>query len=71
LPVSDTIGAGDRFSAGVLAALLDGAAPEAAVATGAELATALLRGRADAPVHHDDERRDVDATARVVPAGDA
>ena len=71
LPVSDTIGAGDRFCAGLLAALIDDAAPEAAVAAGAELASALLGDRGRAPVHDDDEMREADATARVVSAGDA
>jgi ribokinase len=70
LPVPDAIGAGDRFCAGVLAALVDGAEPAAAVHAGAAAAGALLRRRAAADFH-DDERRDADATARVVPAGDA
>lgn len=72
LRVSDTIGAGDRFCAGLLAALLDGDGPEAAVHAGVAAALALLRDRAepsDAP--HDHERRTADANAGVVPAGDA
>jgi sugar/nucleoside kinase (ribokinase family) len=71
LPISDTIGAGDRFCAGLLAARLDGAVPEEAVRAGAESARALLRGRAELSDQHDDERRVADASARVVPAGDA
>lgn len=71
LPVFDTIGAGDRFCAGLLAALIDGASPADAVGAGARWARALLRVRAELSDHHDDERRDADAVARVVPASDA
>jgi ribokinase len=71
LRVFDTIGAGDRFCAGVLAALLDGAEPEAAVRSGAAAAQVLLRDRSEREDQHDDERRDADGSARVVPPGHA
>lgn len=71
LRVFDTIGAGDRFCAGLLMALIDGSGPADAVRAGALSAEALLRDRAELPDQQEGERRDADAVARVVPAGDA
>jgi ribokinase len=68
LPVFDTIGAGDRFCAGLLAALLDRGDVEAAIRAGAAAARELLRGRAGGT---EDDRRAADAGTRVVPARDA
>ncbi|HZT53428.1 MAG TPA: carbohydrate kinase family protein [Gaiellaceae bacterium] len=76
----DTIGAGDRFCAGLLAARIGGADAEAAVRAGAETAAALLRERADASpargLAHDDEgddegRMNTYAGTRVVPGRNA
>jgi len=71
LPVSDTIGAGDRFCAGLLAALIGGATGPDAVQAGADAAQALLRERLDRTSTTNEERRNADAETRVVPAGDA
>jgi sugar/nucleoside kinase (ribokinase family) len=73
IAASDTIGAGDRFCAGLLAARIAGADGEAAVRAGAETAAALLRERAEAAaaaeLAHDDEgRMSTHAGTRVVPA---
>ncbi|MFN2629627.1 MAG: carbohydrate kinase family protein [Gaiellaceae bacterium] len=61
LEILDTIGAGDRFCAGLLAALIGGADTAAAVTNGAETAATLLRRRLDV----DAGRRDAVVRPRV------
>ena len=45
--VVDTIGAGDAFTAGLLAAVLDGESPDAALERGSARAAAVVRTRGD------------------------
>jgi 2-dehydro-3-deoxygluconokinase len=45
--VVDTIGAGDAFTAGMLAAILDGQSPDAALERGSARAAAVVRTRGD------------------------
>ncbi|WP_457100351.1 sugar kinase [Microbacterium sp. P5_E9] len=47
--VVDTIGAGDAFTAGLIASILDGQSPDAALARGSRRAATVVRTRGDIP----------------------